>query len=173
VTGGDQTCTGAAPAGSCVVSFTAPGSVTITASYAGAGNFAPSSGTVSHQVDTPPPPGLSLSTQPASSAVVAAPFDPQPVIQLRSATGVPLLLGGVVVTAQLASGAGLLAGTQAVTTDADGRASFADLAAVGLPGTYTLRFTAPGYTEVVSDPITVTSAQTATSVASTRLGLRQ
>lgn len=173
VTGGDQSCTGAAPAGSCVLTFTAPGSVIVTASYAGAGNFAPSSGAVSHQVDTSPPPGLSLSTQPASSAVAAAPFDPQPVIQLRSATGDPLLLGGVVVTAQLASGAGLLAGTQAVTTDAEGRAAFGDLAVVGLPGSYSLRFTAPGYTEVVSDPITVTSAQTATAVASTRLGFRQ
>jgi hypothetical protein len=163
VTGGGQSCTGSAPAGSCTLAFTAPGTVTITAGYGGADNFAPSSADASHQVDTPPPPALSLSTQPSSSAVLAVPFDPQPVVQLRSASGDPLPLGGVAVTAQLASGAGLLTGTAVATTDASGRAAFDNLAVVGLPGSYTLRFTASGYTDVVSDPITVALGQTATS----------
>jgi hypothetical protein len=166
VTGGGQSCSGAAPSGSCSLTFTTPGAVTITASYAGGGNFAPSAGDASHQVAEPPPPGLGLTTQPSSSATPGLAFDRQPVVELRSANGDPQAIGGVAVTAALASGPGILVGTPTVPTDADGRAAFAGLGIVGTPGTYTLRFTASGYTDVTSASITLALAQTTTAVTS-------
>jgi hypothetical protein len=166
VSGGGQSCTGAAPSGTCALTLTEPGSVTLTASYAGSGNFAASSDDESHQVEAPPPSQLGLTTQPSSTAVPAVAFDRQPVVQLQTAGGSPQSVAGVAVTAALASGSGLLTGTTTVATDGSGQAAFSGLAIAGLPGSYTLRFTAPGYTDVTSAPVTLALAQTTTTVVS-------
>lgn len=54
--GGGETCTGSVADGACVLTLAAPGDRTLTATYAGAGGFAGSSGTERHQVRAPPPP---------------------------------------------------------------------------------------------------------------------
>jgi hypothetical protein len=56
---GGETCTGSVTQGSCSLTFTSAGPRTLTASFSGGGNFAPSAGTESHAVDAPdaPPDG--------------------------------------------------------------------------------------------------------------------
>jgi hypothetical protein len=70
-----------------------------------------------------------------------------------SASGTELKLAGVAVRVSLASGPGVLVGTTSVTTDDNGRAKFRDLALVGLPGDYVLRFEADGFLPVDSRTI--------------------
>jgi PKD repeat protein len=53
--GGGETCTGAAPAGSCQIILTGTGDRTLTATYSGDEIFAGSSGTVIHHVNEPVP----------------------------------------------------------------------------------------------------------------------
>ncbi len=65
-------------------------------------------------------------------------FDRQPVLELLDADHQPV--AGVEVMASIASGGGSLGGTLAVATDPEGRASYADLAVLGLAGPRTLRF---------------------------------
>jgi hypothetical protein len=166
VAGGGATCTGSAPTGSCQLILTAEGPVTLAATYAGGGNFASSSGEAPHQVATPQPPALALENQPSGSAALGVPFGQQPRVQLRSADGRPLGVAGVTVTAMIASGPGTLGGTATAATDGGGHASYTDLRINGLPGTYTLRFSADGYTPVVSQPIVVSLVPTTTTIVS-------
>jgi hypothetical protein len=166
VTGGGASCAGSAPTGSCELTLTAEGPVTLTATYAGGGNFAASSGEAPHQVATPQPPQIALENQPSGSAALGVAFGQQPRVQLRSADGHPLGLAGVTVTAAIASGPGTLGGTATAATDGGGHASYTDLRINGLPGTYTLRFSADGYTPVVSQPIVVSLVPTTTAIVS-------
>ncbi len=100
---------------------------------------------------------LGLTTQPAATSVSGAVLTRQPVVQLQDAAGNPVAQAGVVVTASVASGPGTLGGTQTVATDGTGAAGFGNLALSGPAGAYTLRFTAPGLTEVVSATVTLTA----------------
>lgn len=159
-----ESCNGPAPVGSCGLAPSAPGSITITASYAGDANFAPSSGATSHTVEAPIPPVLAIRTQPSSDATPNEPFRRQPQLELRAADGSELHQAGVAIAAELASGSGVLAGTTSVITDADGRAAFADLAISGPAGSYTIRFTAGGFTPVESGPITLALGETRTRI---------
>jgi hypothetical protein len=99
---------------------------------------------------------LALTTQPSSSATEGEPFATQPVVQLRDALGNDVHRSGIVVTAAIASGTGQLAGTRSQTTDADGRATFTDLAITDGTGSHTLIFEAPGFTSAVSGSVNVT-----------------
>lgn len=157
---GSDTCSGTLTdgRGSCDIRLTNTGSRTLTASYAGASGFAASSATEPHIVTAPPQPVLAISTQPASSATAGIALNPQPVIQLRAASGADLATAGVAVSVAIATGGGTLSGATTVSTDGQGRAAFTDLAITGDPGTRTLVFTAPGYGSATSGDIAVQAA---------------
>jgi Big-like domain-containing protein len=159
-----ESCSGAAPAGSCSLVPAVAGLITITASYAGDGNFIASSAQAAHDVAVPPPSVLAVRAQPSASAVPGRPFEHQPEIQLRAASGSELKQPGVTIAAALTTVAGTLSGTTTVATDTDGRAAFTDLGIDGAPGTYTIQFTAAGSTPVESGPIGLSLARTQTKI---------
>ena len=96
---------------------------------------------------------LVIVTQPPSSATdgVTFPNTAAPVVVVQDAQGNSI--AGVPVTASVASGNGVLAGTTQVTTTSAG-ATFAGLSLTGTIGTYTLAFSA-GTSPVTSSPITL------------------
>jgi len=159
-------CSGSAPTGSCQITLTTAGPVTLTATYTGGGSFAGSADQASHQVQAPAPPKLTVAAQPSSNAELSVPFQPQPQVQLQSADGHALAQSGVTVTAQVTSGPGSLGGTVTATTDGNGLASFGDLQINGLPGKYTIQFTAQGFTSATSQPITAALVPTTTAIVS-------
>jgi hypothetical protein len=142
----------------------AAGPITITATYAGDGNFTGSSAQASHVVAVPAPPVLAMRSQPSSTAVPDRPFDHQPEVQLRDAGGRDLKQAGVTVLVGLASGTGTLSGTTSVVTNADGQAAFTDLAIGGAAGSYTLGFSAAGFGGVESQQIVLSLAPTSTTI---------
>lgn len=151
---GNDTCpiTLADGQGSCTLQLNTAGERTLTASYAGADGFAPSSDTESHSVQPAPQPALAVVQQPSSPATVDVAFPSQPIIQLQ-VDGQNQAVAGVQVTVDIQDGGGSLTGTTTVTTDPSGRATFTDLAVTGDPGTRTLLFRAPGYADATSAPI--------------------
>jgi large repetitive protein len=159
-----ESCVGSAPVGSCTLALAAPGPITITASYAGDANFTASSGQASHTVAAPLPPVLAIRAQPSSEAAPGQPFPHQPELQLRAGDGTELHQAGITIGAELASGSGTLGGTTSVVTDDNGRAKFSDLAIAGPAGSYTIRFTAGGFTPVESAPITLVPGETRTRI---------
>lgn len=98
------------------------------------------------------PPRLAIVTQPPTG-IVGRVLNPQPVVRLVDDQGNPLSVGGVPVTAAIATGSGSLAGTTTVSTNGSGVAAFTNLAITGNAGTHTLIFAAPGHTATTSDPI--------------------
>jgi hypothetical protein len=156
---GGNTCTGTLSGGqgSCTIGLTTTGSRTLTATYAGENGFGASGDTESHTVEAPPPPVLSLATQPASQATAGVALSPQPVVQLKTGDGANLATAGVAVSVAI-QGGGSLGGTTPAVTDGLGRATFTDLVITGDPGTRTLLFTATGFTSVTSSSITVVAA---------------
>ncbi len=157
--GSSATCTGTLSGGqgSCAIVLTVTGSRTLTARYAGANGFGASSDTESHSVEAPPPPVLTLATQPGSQATSGVALSPQPVVQLKTGDGANLPTAGVAVSVAV-QGGGTLSGTTTVATDGAGLATFTDLVISGDPGTRTLLFTAAGFTSVTSSSITVVAA---------------
>jgi adhesin/invasin len=109
---------------------------------------------------------LGIRRQPSPDVVVGVPFNRQPEIQVRDASGNPVQIANVTITASLASGAGQLGGNRTATTGANGRAAFDDLEITGAVGAHALVFTAPGLQSVTSDPFTVNPASTNTSITS-------
>lgn len=154
-----NTCTGTLSGGqgSCAIGLTTTGSRTLTATYAGASGFGPSSDTEAHTVEAAPPPVLAIATQPAAQATSGVALDPQPVVQLKTGDGANLGTAGVAVSVAV-QGGGTLTGTIQVGTDGNGSASFTDLVISGDPGARTLLFTASGFTSVTSSSITVAAA---------------
>jgi hypothetical protein len=154
---GGDTCSGdlSGGKGSCTITLSSAGNRTLTADYAGADGFAPSSDTEGHTVEAPPTPVLALAQQPASSATVGAALSPQPIVQLQDGAGGSLPTAGVNVSVAIVSGGGSLSGTTTVQTNGQGQAVFTDLAITGDPGMRTLVFTATGYTSATSNQIDV------------------
>lgn len=109
------------------------------------------------------PSALALVTQPAAAPQSGVALSPQPVVELRDASGNPVAAKGVLVSASL-TGGGTLAGQVDVRTDAAGRAAFADLVIGGPVGPRTLRFTSGTLTPAISDQITL-AAGAASSIA--------
>jgi PKD repeat protein len=105
---------------------------------------------------------LEFRRQPSSSAASGVPFDRQPELRLRGG-GRDIRQAGVVVSASIASGTGTLGGGTTATTDEDGRAQFADLSISGT-GSFTLKFTAPGFGETTSSTIDLGKASSTTSI---------
>jgi hypothetical protein len=100
-------------------------------------------------------PRLTLSTQPSTTATSGVPLAQQPVLQLVDPGGAPLAEAGVDVTAAPAGAGVTVGGTLTRATDDQGRAVFTGLSLSGPAGSYALRFTASGYTEVISEPVTL------------------
>jgi hypothetical protein len=88
---------------------------------------------------------LAVTTSPGG-AVNGKPFGTQPVVQLRDDSGTNVSLGGVEITASIASGGGTLGGTMRATTNAGGAAVFTDLSITGSAGAHTLGFAAGSLT---------------------------
>src|SRR6185436_7243848 len=126
VSDGTDSCTGnlQSGSGSCTLALTTVGSRTLTASYAGAGGFMPSSDTEGHAVEAAAPPMLSLAQQPPAQVTSGVTLSPGPIIQLQSGSGSPLTTAGVQVTVAIGSGPGTLSGTLTRVTDGQGRAEF-------------------------------------------------
>jgi galactose oxidase len=92
---------------------------------------------------------ITVTIQPPASALDHEVWTPsrQPKVVVKDAAGVAV--SGVVVTASIGSGSGVLEGALTATTKANGSATFTDLGIAGI-GSHTLRFT--------TGTITVTSA---------------
>lgn len=100
---------------------------------------------------------LDMVTQPPSSVQQGATLSPAPVVRLEDASGNGVARSGVPITVSL-TGAGTLTGTLTVTTDGNGRATFADLAISGATGDCSLLFASAGLQSVASSTIRVASA---------------
>ena len=96
---------------------------------------------------------LSIVTQPSATAQAGKAFAQQPVVRLLDQYGNNVLQSGFTVSAAIASGGGTLLGTAAVNTDANGTATFTNLAIGGVTGARTLVFSAPGLTSATSSAI--------------------
>jgi adhesin/invasin len=97
---------------------------------------------------------LGFAVEPPATAASGTPLVPQPSVQLQDAVGDDIAREGVVVTVQISAGGGTLAGATSATSDAQGRATFADLAISGSPGTRTLIFAADGFASATA-PVAV------------------
>jgi PKD repeat protein len=111
------------------------------------------------------PAALSIVTQPSSSARNGLTLERQPVIQLRDADGNPVPRAGIQVSAAIGTGSGDLTGTRQRSTDANGRATFTDLAIIG-SGSHTLVFSSSGYASTTSSDIDVGPISTTTTITS-------
>jgi Big-like domain-containing protein/invasin-like protein len=102
---------------------------------------------------------LSITTQPSASATVGQVLSVQPQVQLRDNLGNPVAQAGIAVTVAIASGpaGGTLSGQLTRSTDANGLATFVDLALGSAVGTYTLGFSGANLAGVASAQISVTS----------------
>jgi hypothetical protein len=100
-------------------------------------------------------PGISITTNPPTSALTSEVFDPavQPVVQVNDGSGNPM--AGVQVTATIGSGGGTLEGTTTAVTDATGVGRFGDLGIRGT-GANTITFTA-GTSSVTSSPVNLSA----------------
>ncbi|MEO8621373.1 MAG: hypothetical protein ABI625_09930 [bacterium] len=108
---------------------------------------------------------LTIVTQPAATAAAGVTLTRQPSIALNDASGNPVALAGVQITASIASGSGALTNATATTTAA-GVATFSGLAISGVAGPRVLQFAAQGLATVTSAAINVTAgAAAALSIA--------
>jgi len=133
------------PAGDYTVSFTA-GSTTVT----------------SQTITLTAIPVITVDLQPSTTADSGTAFARQPVFTVTERDANTSPMGGVTITAAIASapsGTSSLDGTTSVTTAADGSAQFNDLGITGPAGDYTLSFSAPDATTVTSQTITVSGSE--------------
>ena len=98
---------------------------------------------------------LVITSQLPAIAASGEPLSPQPTLQLQDADGTPIAREGVVVSVQIASGGGSLAGSTTATSNAAGEVAFTDLAISGSPGTRRLIFAAEAFAPATSAPIAV------------------
>jgi len=112
------------------------------------------------------PPGLRVDEQPPGAAVRGVTLSTAPVVQLLEADGSPRRHAGVSVTVTLLPGGADLRGTRTRATGSDGRASFAGLSIEGPPGSYTLAFSATGYSGATSTSIVLARAGTTLTIRS-------
>ena len=142
-----------------------PGAQTVQA-VATSSSGSPLSGsplTFTAQAVRPGPARILLLQAPPETAQNGIPFERHPVVAVLDSDNQPVTQ--VDVTVSLASGVGTLDGTTTLTTDAAGRATYANLAIRGPTGARTLRFgVAIPALEVVSPAVQV-GAGTATQLA--------
>ncbi|MEO7137955.1 MAG: hypothetical protein ABI037_09585 [Gemmatimonadales bacterium] len=110
--------------------------------------------------DLATPATLVLTTMPPASVQNRVTLSPQPVVQLRDATGAAVAQAGTVVTAAITAGGGALGGTTTATTASTAAAAFTDLSIAGTAGEKTLTFSATGMTSATAT-VTVTAGAAA------------
>ncbi|MBA4304736.1 MAG: hypothetical protein C0424_10970, partial [Sphingobacteriaceae bacterium] len=96
-----------------------------------------------------------ITTEPSSTATNDVPFLVQPQVRLRDVGGNNISISGVVITASVLSGDGVLNGPVTTTTNSSGVAIFSNLRITGVTGIRTLLFSASGYTPDTSTNISV------------------
>jgi len=114
--------------------------------------------TVTVTVSAPPAPGvLGLRTEPPTAIPAGQILAPEPEVELLSATGDPLQVEGVTITAApVPADVAVLDGTISRQTDGNGRVRFEDLSIQADAGsTVVIAFTAAGFAEVDSQPILI------------------
>ena len=111
-------------------------------------NATATAGQATHLALVTPAPTTTMNGQPLASASV---------LQLLDAFDNPVGTANMQVTAAVQSGSGVLAGTTSVLTDGSGQATFTNLIINGLVGPYTLAFTSPGLTGVLTGQITLSA----------------
>jgi len=103
------------------------------------------------------PASVVILTEPPGTSVSSVVFTQFPAVEVRDVSGNPV--GGVNVSAAIASGGGMLGGTTTLSTDGGGTATFSTLSiTTSSPGPRTLRFTADGE-EAISSPVHVAFGQ--------------
>src|SRR5690606_26538972 len=107
---------------------------------------------------------LTIETEPSASGTSGTPLAQQPSVQLRDAANNPVNQGGVQITATIATGPTATLNGAMATTNPSGRATFNSLGITGPSGTYTLNFSGPSISGVVSGEITIGAG------AATKLG---
>jgi hypothetical protein len=155
LSGGSTATTNSAGAAS-FATLTLSGTGTVTLDFSAPGLSSARSGSIT--LAAPPAASLVIVTQPSSTAQSGVPFTVQPAVQLRDGFGADVDTAGVAITASLGSGpsGGTLTGGTVAQTSGSGLATFANLAILGPPGNYTLRFTGSGLSPVTSTAIAVT-----------------
>src|SRR6266550_1575501 len=111
----------------------------------------------------PRPVAILLKTAPSQAAETMIKLGTQPVLQAADASGNPIAVAGIAVTASVTSGDGRVAGGATATTDANGVAAFQRLtlgANNGIAGAVTLSFDSPGLKPVTSQVALACSLQT-------------
>lgn len=99
---------------------------------------------------------LTFTTAPPVTATNGVVLAPATVVQLRDLSGNVVLTAGVSISASIVTGAGgVLGGTLAVPTAANGTATFSTLRLTGPAGQYTLRFGAAGVSPATANPLTL------------------
>jgi hypothetical protein len=114
---------------------------------------------------------LAILMQPPGAAPVGI-FLPPIAVELRDERGRAVARAGTVVTVTIADGGGTFTGPASQVTDAEGRATFGDIAFYGPVGPRTLRFSATGLTPATSTPINVTAGYQATAQAVSPVNLQ-
>jgi YVTN family beta-propeller protein len=109
------------------------------------------------------PASLGLVAPLPGSARSGVPIAPAPQVRIVDGFDNTVPMGGVTITASLASGAGTLGGVTALPTDSSGIATFADLILAGPVGPYAVTFSAGGqsWQPVTSGSIGLTSGPAA------------
>lgn len=97
---------------------------------------------------------LGIVTQPSATTESGKDFGQQPAVRILDSAGNPVATSGVTITAAINSGSGTLGGDKTKNTNSTGISTYNDLR-ITTAGTYTLRFTATGLTQVISAMITV------------------
>ncbi|HET9387798.1 MAG TPA: Ig-like domain-containing protein, partial [Gemmatimonadales bacterium] len=109
---------------------------------------------------------LAILTQPPDSARSGQPFARQPMVQLLDAAGNTVSQSGATVVATIGSGGGVLSGTTAVLTNAEGIAMFTNLSLSGLVGSHTLVFEGPELAGVTSSAVNLSAGSPSTVIMS-------
>jgi hypothetical protein len=129
---------------------TVPGSNSLTAAAAGVGSATFAATVVAAQASK-----LVMATEPSSSGTSGVALATQPVVQVQDQFGNAVSTTGISITASVSAGS--LVGGTTVTTNASGKAAFADLAITG-SGSVTLAFASTGLSSATSRAISVIGA---------------
>ncbi len=104
---------------------------------------------------------LGIVTQPAAAAVNGVALTRQPTVQLEDASGNPVAISGVTITASDSGPAGASLAGKTATTGSNGLATFSGLTITGTAGAYRLGFAAQGYLGATSAAIALSAGAAA------------
>jgi hypothetical protein len=98
---------------------------------------------------------LAITVQPSATVASGAALAAQPVVKVEDAGGNAVIGNSSTVTATVTPAVGSVTNGTAVVSASTGLATFSGLALNELAGPYTLTFSDPGFTSIISSPITV------------------